>query len=95
MTPRLKALEADQQTKWDAYEEVDEDNGFEMQKAGAEFILAKGTLEGYKLYREDVEPVLVAARETQANTHEWYCSRDVPCPLCQSLRDALTQLRGE
>ncbi len=94
-TPRLRELEATLQSILKAFKEVDAHDELEVQVAGAKCILAKGTEEGYKMALEDVEPVLAAARETQANTHEWYCSRDVPCPLCQSLRDALAQFKGE
>jgi len=43
----------------------------------------------------DVAPVMAAARATQAETHEWYCSASRPCPLCQTLRDALSALEED
>ena len=90
MIPRLRKLEA----KVSRLQRIDM-SGFDRfgrETMNKELGGANGHVAGYKMALEDLKPVLDAAKATQAETHEWYCSVEEPCPLCKTLRDALAGL---
>ena len=54
-----------------------------------------GLVAGYKQAQADYQPVIDAVRASQTEQHEHYCCPETPCPLCQTIRDALAGLEGK
>ena len=49
-------------------------------------------IKGHRDCLESMAPVLAAVKASLGELHEYYCSPVQPCPLCETLADALAAL---